>query len=99
MIDSLTAMISCIHYQAKPVLQLVLLDDFPRSLENFSEVLGVVKLGNISHMLTGNDQYVSGGLWIDVVQDNVIFLLQRVLARNLFIDDLAEDAVGISVHL
>jgi hypothetical protein len=99
MIDRLPTVVARVYDQPEAILQLVHFHKFVRCLEQLAERCGILKLGDISHMLTGNDQSVSWSLWVDVVKRDILFILQGKFARDLLIDDFAEDAVGISLHL
>lgn len=47
----------------------------------------------------GNDEQMSGCLWMNIVEDDAIFVLMEDLTLDFFSDDFAEEAVGGHVCL
>ena len=92
----LPAILLAIQHQSitglKPKLSRQLLPDQEQMTQEIP--VGVGRVVRCGDDLLGNNQHMHGGLRIEVMKSEALFVLVSDLGRNLFFDDLQEDVVA-----
>ena len=90
--DGLGSVRAVVDDQAKAAIEVQLLGHHARGQQQVSEGGLIPERGfaDARYNFFGYDQQVNGGLWLDVVEDDAVFVLMLDARRDLAVGDLLE---------